>query len=227
MLIGRTLGKFTQPQRNKSFDNFIVQGSLFYIAAESHPVQKAWGHKIVCTGVKFKSCFNVVETRTKRFLLLKRFRKSIVWPIYDVPFRSYWRKGQIFGSTGVKQVKMIQFCWQWSQNVPHVNTMKNQNSLPYVRYFVTMVTQKKMVSQWTLTFSLHNHVTETYATHSKLFWIWIVFTRRVFWDHCQQNWSIFTCLTPVEPKIWPLTFSSITTKRYVVDRSNYTVSESF
>ena len=36
----------------------------------------------------------------------------------------------------------------------------------------------------------------------------------------------FTCLTPVEPKIWPLTFPSITTKRFVVDRSNYTFSES-
>ena len=52
-------------------------------------------------------------------------------------------RGQIFGSTGVKQVKMVQFCWQWSQNVHLVNTMKNQNSLPYVRCFVTMVTQQK------------------------------------------------------------------------------------
>ena len=51
--------------------------------------------------------------------------------------------GQNFGSTGVKQVKMIQFCWQWSQNVHLVNTMKNQNSLPYVRWFVTMVMQQK------------------------------------------------------------------------------------
>ena len=39
-----------------------VQGSLFHIAAGSHPVQgKAGDHKIVCTGVKFKSCFNVVK----------------------------------------------------------------------------------------------------------------------------------------------------------------------
>ena len=51
-------------------------------------------------------------------------------------------KGQIFGSTGIKQVKMIQFCWQWSKNV-QVNTMKNQNSLPYVRCSVTMVTHQK------------------------------------------------------------------------------------
>ena len=38
-------------------------------------------------------------------------------------------------------------------------------------------------------------------THSKLFWIWNVFTRRAFWDHCQQNWGIFTCLIPVDPKV--------------------------
>ena len=50
----------------------------------------------------------------------------------------------------------------------------------------------------------------------------IVFTRWTFWDHCQQNWIIFTCLTPVKPKNWPLTFSSITTKRHVVGRPNYT-----
>ena len=42
-------------------------------------------------------------------------------------------KGQVFGSTGVKQVKMPPICWQWSQNVHQVNTIKNQNSLPYVR----------------------------------------------------------------------------------------------
>ena len=36
----------------------------------------------------------------------------------------------------------------------------------------------------------------------------------------------FYLFDPVEPKIWPFTFPSITTKRYVVDRSNYTFSES-
>ena len=52
--------------------------------------------------------------------------------------------GQGFESTGVRQVKMLQFIsWQWSQNAHQVNTMKNQNSLPYVRCFVTMVTQQK------------------------------------------------------------------------------------
>ena len=32
---------------------------------------------IVCTGVKFKRCFNIVENHTNRFLLLLRFRKVL------------------------------------------------------------------------------------------------------------------------------------------------------
>ena len=44
--------------------------------------------------------------------------------------------------------------------------------------------------------------------------------------NCKQNLSIFTCLTPVKPKSWPLTFLLITMKRNVADRSNYTFSES-
>ena len=47
------------------FDSFImwvrVQGSPCHIAAGPHPVQEAGGHKIIYTGVKFKSCFNVVK----------------------------------------------------------------------------------------------------------------------------------------------------------------------
>ena len=38
--------------------------------------RKSGGHKIVCTGVKFKSCFNVVENHANRFLLLEQFRKK-------------------------------------------------------------------------------------------------------------------------------------------------------
>ena len=84
------LAKFDQLKRNKRFDNFImlvwVQGSLFHIAAGSHHVQETWGgHKIVCTGVKFKSCFSVVENHTNRFLLLAIQKK---YTIYDAPFRS-------------------------------------------------------------------------------------------------------------------------------------------
>ena len=53
LLLSRTLAKFTQLKIN--FIMLVgVQGSLFHIAAGSHPVQNAWGHKIVCTGVKFK-----------------------------------------------------------------------------------------------------------------------------------------------------------------------------
>ena len=73
--IGRKLRKFTQLKRNKRFDNFImlvwVQGSPFHIAAGSHILyRKPRGHKIAYTGVKFKSCFNVVKNHTNRFLLL-------------------------------------------------------------------------------------------------------------------------------------------------------------
>ena len=76
----------------------------------------------------------------------------------------------------------------------------------------------KTVSQWTLSHCIT--MLPKHTTHSKLFWIWIVSTRQAFWDYCQQNWIILSCLTPVESKNWPLTFSSITMKRYVVDRSN-------
>ena len=54
MVIGQKLRKFTQLKRNKRFDNFImlvwVQGSPFHIAAGSHPVQEAWGHKSFIQG---------------------------------------------------------------------------------------------------------------------------------------------------------------------------------
>ena len=50
-------------------------------------------------------------------------------------------KGQVFGSTGVKQVKMLQFCWQWSQNARLVNIFQIQNSLSYVVCFINIVTE--------------------------------------------------------------------------------------
>ena len=99
---------------------------------------KPGGHKIVCTRVKFKNCFNVVKNHTNRFLLLYGFRKSIVWPIYDVyRFVNIEEKvkGQDFASTGVKYIKML----QWSQNAHLVNTIQIQNSLLYAACFVTMV----------------------------------------------------------------------------------------
>ena len=107
-ILGRMLAKFNQLKRNKRFNISLcwyVQESVIHIAAGSYPVQKAWGTQgSLCRG-KIQSAFSVVENHTNRFLLLLRFRKNIVRPVYDVPFRSYWRKGQIFGSTVVIQVK--------------------------------------------------------------------------------------------------------------------------
>ena len=47
-------------------------------------------------------------------------------------------RGQNLGPTGVKQVKMLQFCWQWSQNARLVNTIQIHSSL-CVACFGTMV----------------------------------------------------------------------------------------
>ena len=41
--------------------------------------------------------------------------------------------------TGVKQVKMLQFCWQRSQNDRVVNTIQIENSLLCVACFGNMV----------------------------------------------------------------------------------------
>ena len=50
-------------------------------------------------------------------------------------------KGEDFGSLEVKYVKMVQFCWQWSQNAHIVNTIKIQNDLLYVACFFNKVLQ--------------------------------------------------------------------------------------
>ena len=44
-----------------------------------------------------------------------------------------------FGSTGVKHVRMLKFCCQWSQNARLVNAIQIQNSLLYAAGFVTIV----------------------------------------------------------------------------------------
>ena len=116
-------------------------------------------------------------------------RLKIYLFIYDVPFRSYWRKGQrskVLALQGSNRVKM-----------------------PYA-----------LILSIGCSILLRNHSNEAFHI-----WFFIVFTWWTFWDHCQQNRIIFTRLTPVEPKIKHLIFSSVTTKRYVVmvvDRSNYT-----
>ena len=74
--IGRTPAQFTQLKRHTRFDDFIMflqgQVSIFHIAAMSRHVQSACSHKIVCTGIKFKSLSNVVSNNTNRFLESQR-----------------------------------------------------------------------------------------------------------------------------------------------------------
>ena len=62
---------------------------------------------------------------------------------HDVPFVVIEEKfkGQIFAPSGVRQVKMLQFCCQWSENARLVNTSQIQNSLLYVTCFGNMVMQ--------------------------------------------------------------------------------------
>ena len=98
-LLGRTLTKFNQLKRNKRFDNFIklvwVQQSLFHIAAWSHPVHEAWrSHDSLYRGQIQKLLQCCLEPYQQIPLVITIQKESIVWPIYDEPFRSYWRKGQ-------------------------------------------------------------------------------------------------------------------------------------
>ena len=98
-ILGRTLANFNQLKRNKRFDNSImlvwVKWSLIHIAARSHPVQKAGGgsQDSLYRG-QIQKLLQWCKKHTKRFFCYNDSVKSIVWPIYDVPFRSYWRKGQ-------------------------------------------------------------------------------------------------------------------------------------
>jgi len=65
-------------------------------------------------------------------------------------------KSQILGPTGVKNAKMLQFCWKWSQNDRLATTTNIKNSLHYLGHFVTWVTLKNMsgsiCGQWVLTY---------------------------------------------------------------------------
>ena len=120
MVLGRTLAKFTQLKRNKRFDNFImlvgVQGSLFHIAARSHPVQEAWGSQDSLYRGQIKKLLQccqkpyqqipLIITIQKKYSLTYLRRRPYRFVVIEEKVR-----GQIFGSTGVKQVKMLQFCW--------------------------------------------------------------------------------------------------------------------
>ena len=132
---------------------------------------------------------------------------------------------------------MLQFCWQWSQNVHQVNTMKNyvstiqiQNSLLYVACFGNMVrayTVRKLVSMhWLTVFTYSNHSNES----SHILQISLIF-------HCIYLMNIlrplpvklehFYLFDPCRVKnlTFDLFFNNYETV-YAVDRSNYTFSES-
>ena len=83
-------------------------------------------------------------------------------------------KVKFFSSAGVKQVKMLQFYWQWSQNVCLVDTIQIQNSLLYVTCFVTMVMQWESLSPLADLLCCATRVTK-HLTYDKLFWFLIVF----------------------------------------------------
>ena len=144
-------GSAPRAPRFLSLCNFMmlvwVQGSVFQIsAAGSHPVQEMFfggGHMIVCTGIKFKTASMLSRTISTDSSCYNDSEKSIVWPIYeheDVPFRSYWRKGQMLnfwlyrGQTGKNDpilLAMVSKC---------LSSKYNEN---HMRCFVTMVTQQK------------------------------------------------------------------------------------
>ena len=149
-VIGRKLRTFTQLKRNKRFDNFIMfgmgpritisyccrvtscTGSLGVTRLFVHGSNSKVASMLSRTIPTDSSCYN--DSEKVQFDLSTTYRFVVIEGKV---------KGQFFGSTGVKQAKMVQFCWQWSQSAHLVNTMKNQNSLPYVRCIVTMVTQQK------------------------------------------------------------------------------------
>ena len=138
-------------------------------------------------------------------------------------------KDQDFGSTGVKYIKMLQFCWQWSQNarLVFVNTSQIQHSLLYAACFVTMVID--WGNPCPLAFRGDDHVyCVTIVTYNEASHIWqtILILNRFYLMKTLRQLSAklehFYVFDHVEPKSWPLTFSSITTKHYVVNRSSYT-----
>ena len=137
-----------------SLYNFImlvwVQGSVFQIAAGSHPEQEIWGsHDSLYPGLyrdqiqKLLRCCREPCQHATDSSCYNDSEKSIVWSIYDhddVPFRSYWRKGQMLnfwlyrGQTGKNDpilLAMVSKC---------LSSKYNEN---YMRCFVTMVTQQK------------------------------------------------------------------------------------
>ena len=164
--LGRTLAKFNELKRNKRFDNFImlvwVQGSLFHIAAGSHPVQEACGSQDSLYRGQIQKLLQCCQELYQKIPLDITIQKkySLTCLMHHFVVIEEKVKGKIFGSRYRGQTgKNAPILLAMVSNVYQVNTIKSQNSLPCVRCFVTMVMQQRWVSQWTLTFSLHNHVT--------------------------------------------------------------------
>ena len=129
-----------------------------------------------------------------------RFRKCIVWSIWDVPLSSYddlfWKvKGHIFGSTGLKFLKLVRFGWKWSQHYCILNTIQKKNSLLYVRCFVTFV----HVPVLTLTYlSLLPYQWNIWHKENDYFGNSIYHTNIL--RHLKTNWTTFMFFTPMEHK---------------------------
>ena len=78
------------------FNNVNIQANIY---SQCHFVAnpdalKSWGHKIIFTGAKFKKCF-ISKNNTNEFVLLWRFRKCVVWPIYEARFHTFLWKDQM------------------------------------------------------------------------------------------------------------------------------------
>ena len=61
------------------------------------------------------SCYN--DSEKVQFDLSSRYRFVVIEEKV---------KGQVFGSSGVKQINMLHFCWQKFQNAHQVNTIKKK-----------------------------------------------------------------------------------------------------
>ena len=76
------LRTFTQLKRNKRFDNFImlvwVQGLPLHIAAESHPVQEAWGSQDSLYMGQIQKLLQCYQKPNQRIPLVITIQKSIV-----------------------------------------------------------------------------------------------------------------------------------------------------
>ena len=88
-LIGLEPARFTQLKRHTRSGDFVmfcyrVKDQCFILLPCHFLYSKSGGHKILCSGVKFKSCFNVVKNYKipTDSSCYTDSEKWIVWPIY-------------------------------------------------------------------------------------------------------------------------------------------------